>query len=164
MELIYPGIGLVFWTIVIFGVLLFILGKFAWKPIINSLHEREQSIEDALRSAEKAQEEMKQLKADNEKMIQEAQQERNQILKEARARKDKLMNEARQEAEQQRRKILEMAKKEVRQEKDAAVDDLKKQLAGFSIDIAEKILREKLSGDKEQEKLVEKYLEDIKFN
>lgn len=164
MELIYPGVGLLFWTTVIFGVLLFILGKYAWKPIMNSLHEREESIEEALKSAEQAQEQMKQLKADNKKLIQEAQQERDEILKEARSKKSEILEEAKNEAQQERLKILEAARKEVRQEKDAAVTDLKNQLAGFSIDIAEKILREKLSADKEQKKLVEKYMKEIKFN
>lgn len=164
MELVYPGIGLVFWMVVIFGLLLFILGKFAWKPIINSLHEREESIDEALKSADIAREEMKKLQADNEKLIQEAREERDNMLREARGRKDEIIQEARSGAEKERQKMIEAARQEIRNEKDAAVKDLKEQVAEFSIDIAEKILKEKLAEGNNQKKLVEKYVKEIKFN
>ncbi len=164
MELVYPGIGMVFWMVVIFSIVLFILGKFAWKPIMNSLHERENSIEEALKSADKAREEMRKLQADNEKLLQEAREERDNMLKEAKARKEEIIGEAKSGAEQERQKIIDAARQDIRNEKDAAITDLKKQVAGFSIEIAEKILKEKLADDKDQKKLVEKYMDDIKFN
>lgn len=164
MELVYPGIGLVFWMVVIFAILLFILGKFAWKPIMNSLHDRENSIEEALKSADKAREEMKKLQADNEKLIQQAREERDNMLKEARNRKEEMIQEARTGAEKEGQKMIEAARQDIRNEKDSAIKDLKEQVAGFSIEIAEKILKEKLSDDKYQKKLVEKYMDDIKFN
>lgn len=164
MELVYPGIGLVFWMVVIFGLLLFILGKFAWKPIMNSLHEREASIDEALKSADKAREQMKKLQADNEKLIQEAREERDNMLKEARGRKDEIIQEARSGAEKERQKMIEAARQDIRNEKEAAVKDLKEQVAEFSIDIAEKILKEKLAEGNNQKKLVEKYVKEIKFN
>lgn len=164
MELVYPGIGMIFWMVVIFAILLFILGKFAWKPIMNSLHERENSIGEALKSADKAREEMKKLQADNEKLLQEAREERDSMLKEAKARKDEIIGEAKAGAEQERQKIIDAARQDIRNEKDAAIKDLKEQVAGFSIEIAEKILKEKLADEKDQKKLVEKYMDDIKFN
>lgn len=164
MELVNPGLGLIFWMVVVFGILLYILKKFAWKPILSSLHERENSIEEALKSAEKAREEMALLQSNNEKLLQEARVERDDMLKEARARKQELMDQAKADAEEERQKMIAAVRNEIRTEKENAVKELKQQVAGFSIDIAEKILKEKLKENQKQNELVEKYLKDIKFN
>lgn len=164
MELVNPGLGLIFWMVVVFGILLYILKKFAWKPILSSLHERENSIEEALKSAEKAREEMALLQSNNEKLLQEARVERDDMLKEARVRKQELMDQAKADAEEERQKMIVAVRNEIRTEKENAVKELKQQVAGFSIEIAEKILKEKLKEDQKQNKLVEKYLKDIKFN
>lgn len=164
MELVNPGLGLIFWMVVVFGILLYILKKFAWKPILSSLHERENSIEEALKSAEKAREEMALLQSNNEKLLQEARLERDDMLKEARVRKQELMDQAKADAEEERQKMIAAVRNEIRTEKENAVKELKQQVAGFSIDIAEKILKEKLKENQKQNELVEKYLKDIKFN
>ncbi|MCD6202300.1 MAG: F0F1 ATP synthase subunit B [Bacteroidales bacterium] len=164
MELVTPDVGLLFWMLVSFTLLLIILKKFAWKPILNSLREREESISEALSTAEKARAEMEKLKTDNEAIIREARIEKEKILKEAREIKIQIVDKAKQEASQEANKIIEVARLNIRQEKATALDEIKKQVAELSVDIAEKILREKLSADTEQKKLIEKYLEDIRLN
>lgn len=163
MELINPGIGLIFWMVVIFGLLLLILGKYAWKPIMKSLQEREQSIDKALKSADKAREEMKNLQADNEKLRQEAREERDRILKQARDKQNEIIEQAREEANQERQKILDSAKKEISNEKQAAARELRETVADISLKIAEKILRQELADEKQQQKLVEKYFNEVDF-
>ncbi len=164
MELVTPDVGLLFWMLVSFTLLLIILKKFAWKPILNSLREREESISEALSTAEKARAEMEKLKTDNEAIIREARIEKEKILKEAREIKNQIVDKAKQEATQEAHKIIEVARLNIRQEKAMALDEIKKQVAELSVDIAEKILREKLSADSEQKKMIEKYLEDIRLN
>jgi len=164
MELVTPDVGLLFWMLISFALLLIILKKFAWKPILNSLREREEFISDALSTAEKARAEMEKLKADNEAIIREARIEKEKILKEARDIKDQIVDKAKQEASREADKIIEMARLNIRQEKAAARDEIKKQVAELSVYIAEKILREKLSADAEQTKIIEKYLDDIRLN
>lgn len=163
MDLITPGIGLIFWMTVSFSIILFILGKFAWKPILNGLKDRENSIEEALLSAQKAKEDMTKLKSDNEKILDEARAERNNIIKEGKDFKDKIVNEAKTVAEKEADKIIQGARKAIENEKLAAIEELKNQVAVLSIDIAEKILKEKL-GDKEQKDYLEKILKDVKLN
>ncbi|MCF8230596.1 MAG: F0F1 ATP synthase subunit B [Bacteroidales bacterium] len=163
MELVNPGIGLIFWMIVIFGLLLLVLGKYAWKPIMKSLHEREQSIDKALKSADKAREEMKNLQADNEKLRQEAREERDKILKQARDKQNEIIEQAREEANQERQKILDSAKKEISNEKQAAARELRETVADISLKVAEKIIRQELEDEKKQQKLVEKYFDEVDF-
>lgn len=164
MELVQPAFGLVFWMLVSFLIVLFILGKFAWKPILKALKDRETSIEDALRSADKAREAMENLKADNEKLLNEARAERERMLREARDTKDAIINEAKGKATTEANRLLQMAREAINNEKQAAITELKNQVATLSIEIAEKILREQLKDSAKQKELAEKYLKEVKLN
>jgi F-type H+-transporting ATPase subunit b len=164
MELIQPGIGLIFWMTISFGLVVFLLGKYAWKPILKSLKEREDSIDQALHAADKAREEMKLLQSDNEKLLREAKNERDAILNEARKIREKMIEEARTKANEEAQRIVENAKERIENEKMAAITELKNQIALLSIEIAEKLIREELAKDKKQEALIQKMLDDIKSN
>lgn len=164
MDLLIPGEGLIVWQLIIFVLLFFLLSKLAWRPIINSLHDRERSIQDALDTAEKARHEMSQLKSDNEKLLQEAREERERILREAREVSIKMREEAQHEAKKISDKIVEDARAAINIEKQAAMKDIKVQVAMFSLEIAEKLMRKNLSGDKAQKELVETYVKDLKVN
>jgi F-type H+-transporting ATPase subunit b len=164
MDLVTPGIGLIFWTTFIFFLLLILLRAFAWKPILNAIKNRETSIKSALDSAEKAKEEMKKLLAKNEEILQKARQERDILLKEARDVKEKIINEAKEKAQQEAAKLIELARLNIRNEKNAAISEIKAQVATLSVEIAEKILREKLSQNKEQSELINRLIQDIKIN
>ena len=164
MELVTPGLGLFFWMVISFSVILFVLKKFAWKPILKALKDREITIDTALKSADKAKEEMEQLKADNEKIIKEAKNERDNLLKDARQVKDKIISEAKQKANSDAKKIIEDAKGKIESEKEAALDEIKNQVAGFSVEIAEKILKKKLEKSKDQKDLINGLIDEIKIN
>lgn len=164
MSLVTPDIGLIFWMTLSFSILLFILGKFAWKPILKTLKDREDAIEDSLNQAEKAREEMKQLKAHNEELLQQAKEERDAILKEARIIRDNIIEESRTKANQEYNRIIESAKESIHYEKMAAITELKNQIATLSIDIAEKILKEQLSDVENQKKHIDKMMDNINFN
>ncbi len=156
--------GLFFWQFIILLVVVFVLGKFAWKPIVNALEEREAGITDALAAAENAKREMANLKADNEKLLAEARAERDTLLKEAREIKEKMIADAKNEAETQGERIIAQAKATIESEKAAAILDLKTQVSSISIEIAEKLLKDQLSNKEAQTKLVEKMLDDVKLN
>ncbi len=164
MDLITPGIGLTFWTALIFGILLLILKFFVWKPISGALDKRNKGIEDALQAAEQAREEMKNLKADNERILAEASSERDNILLEAKSMKEEILNEARNEAIGQAKEILKKTQKDVASMKAAAFEDIKNQVLALSIAIAEKILREELKDTGKQEKLVEELVNKTNLN
>ncbi len=164
MELVSPGIGLIFWMTLSFGIVLFILKKFAWKPIMQSLKDREATIDDALNQANKAREEMKQLHFDNEKLLKEAKEERNAILKDARKVRDSVIEESKLKANEEANRIVESAKESIQNEKMAAITDLKNQIASLSIDIAEKILKQELSEDKKQEDYIKKLMDEVNIN
>lgn len=164
MELVSPDLGTFFWMTIIFIILLLILGKFAWKPIMKSLHDREKSIDEALMQAEKAREEMASLEADNKKMMQETRQEREKLMKQAEKMKEDIINEAKENASEEANKIIVSAREKIRGERQAAIEDLKDQLAQFSVEIAEKILRDELSDDDKQKQLINNLLDDINFN
>lgn len=164
MQLLTPGVGLIIWQIIVFVLLLLVLGKLAWKPIINSLKERERSIQDALDTAEKARHEMSQLRSDNEKLLNEARAERDRILREAREISNKMREEAQHEAKKTADKIVDDARAAINIEKHAALKDVKVQVAMFSLEIAEKLMKKNLSGDKAQKELVESYVRDLKVN
>jgi F-type H+-transporting ATPase subunit b len=138
MDLITPQFGLVFWTAITFLVLLFILRKFAWKPILGAVEERENGIKDALASAESARKEMENLTADNERILKEARAEREAMLKEAREIKNKMIDDAKGEAQTQANKMISQAQAAIESEKKAAMAELKSHVAGLSIEIAEK--------------------------
>jgi F-type H+-transporting ATPase subunit b len=164
MELIKPDYGLIFWMLLSFGILVFLLTKFAWKPILKALKDREQTIEDSLRAAENARKEMAKLKADNEKLLAEARNERDKILKEARETKEKIINEARGKASQEADRLIKIARETIHNEKMAAITDLKNQVANLSIEIAEKIIRQQLAADEKQKALIAEMLKDVKLN
>ncbi len=164
MELVNPGLGLIFWMALSFGIVLFILGKFAWKPIMNALKEREDSIDEALHAADKAREEMNELIAGNEQLLRKAKNERDEILKQARKIKNNIIDEAKEKANDEANRIIENAKESIHYEKMAAITELKNQIASLSIEIAEKILKEELSKEGRQKELIETLLKDIKFN
>ena len=164
MDLVTPGIGMIFWSTLFFLILLLILRKFAWPAILAAVHARNESIRKALESAEKARQEMAKLQADNEKILAEAKQERDLMIKEARDVKDKIIAEAKEKANQETAKMLQNAKQAIQNEKAAAITDMRKQISLLSVNIAEKVLRSKLSGDKEQEQLVNKLVDDIDLN
>jgi F-type H+-transporting ATPase subunit b len=164
MQLLTPGVGLIIWQTIVFLGLFFLLAKLAWKPIISSLKEREQSIHDALATAEKARLEMSQLKSDNEKLLKEAREERDRILREAREVANRLKDDAQVEAKKSADKIIEEARAAINIEKQAALKEVKIQVANFSLEIAERLLKKSLADDKSQKELVENYLKDFKVN
>jgi F-type H+-transporting ATPase subunit b len=164
MDLLTPGTGLIIWQAFVFLLLVFLLAKFAWKPILNSLKEREISIQQALDAAEKARAEMARLQANNEKLLQEARNERDKILKEARQNANRLVEEAREEARKSADKIINDARQAIQLEKQAALREVKVQVARFSLQIAEKLLKKNLENDKAQKELVETYLKDLSVN
>ena len=164
MDLVTPGIGMIFWTTVFFLIILFILGKFAWPSILTAVRARNESIRKSLDSAKKAREEMAQLQADNEKILAEAKAERDEMIKEARDLKDAIIAEAREKAAEDASKLIKKAKEAIINEKRAAINEIKEQIASLSIEIAEKVLRQTLSNEKEQKKLVDKLIDDIDLN
>jgi F-type H+-transporting ATPase subunit b len=164
MELVTPGIGLVFWTSIVFVILFVLLAKFAWKPILGAIKEREQSIEDALASAEKAKEEMKALQSSNERILIEARAERDELLKDARDIREKMIAEAKGLATKESERLLQSARENIQNEKLAAITELKNQVAVLSIEIAEKILKSELSSDEKQKSLVKNLLQDVNLN
>lgn len=161
MELLSPSLGLIFWQLVGFLILLFLLGKFAWKPILNALSERETSIKDALALAEKTKLEMAQLKAENEKLLAEARKERDRILKDATAAANQLREEAKAQTAKETSRMIEDARASIQIEKRAALAEVKKQVAELSVQIAERILRERLSGERAQKEYVSKLVGDL---
>ena len=156
--------GLFIWQVVIFVGLIFLLKKFAWKPILVAVNEREQGIKNALESAESARNEMQNLQADNQRILQEARAERDAMLKDAREMKEKMVADAKNEAQEQGQKMIDQAKAAIESEKNAAMADLKNQVSSLSLEIAEKVLRDELSNKESQTKLVEKMLGDAKLN
>ncbi|MGJ8591405.1 MAG: F0F1 ATP synthase subunit B [Aquaticitalea sp.] len=164
MDLITPGLGLVVWTALTFLFLLIILRKFAWKPILGAVNTREEGIEQALLSAENARKEMQNLKADNERILNEARAEREAMLKDARDIKTKMIADAKEEAQSQANKMIEQAQTAIESEKKAAMAELRNQVATLSVDIAEKVVRQELSNKDKQLQLVESMLSDAKLN
>ena len=164
MDLILPDYGLLFWTALVFCLLLFLLAKFAWKPILNAVNARGQKIHEALELADKTRAEMLLLQAENEKILKEARAERDAIMNDAKQTAVEMVESAKDKAKIEANKIVESAKATIASEKDAAIRDLKNQLAGFSLDIAEKIVRTELSTDAKQKELAEKLADDINMN
>lgn len=157
-------IGTVAWATIAFLFVLVLLKKFAWKPILSSLDERESSIQKALDSAEKARSEMAALQSENEDLLREARIERDKILKEAREAKESMINESKSKAQEEANKIIASARENIQHEKMAAISELKNQVAHLSIEIAEKIIREQLSDSEKQKALVKNLMDDVKLN
>ncbi|CAD5271265.1 MULTISPECIES: F0F1 ATP synthase subunit B [Imperialibacter] len=164
MELLTPGIGLIFWQTVIFIIVFIVLLTFAWRPIADALKAREGFINDALKSAELAKEEMAQLKEDNELLLEDARKERDHILKEALAAANRIKEEAKADTSKIAEKMIADAKSSIENEKKAALAEVQNLVAEISLDIAEKVLRKNLSGDKAQKALVDEYIKDLKVN
>jgi len=162
MELVTPAIGLIFWTTVVFTLLVLLLKKFAWKPILSAVDERNQSIKDSLAQAEKARSEMSELTANNEKIIAQAKVDRDLILKEARDIKNEIISEAKDKASKEAEKLVTTAKEQILNEKMKAITELKNHVADLSIEMAEKILRSELSDVAKQKELVTKALKESK--
>lgn len=164
MDLLTPGFGLVFWQALIWIILIFFMAKFAWKPIVQSLKIREESIQDALDAADQAKEEMAKLKSDNEKLFEEARLERDIIIKEAREASNTLKEAAKNEASVITTKMIEDAKAAINTEKQAALTEVKNQVAILSLEIAEKLVKKQLSNDKAQKELVSTFVKDLNLN
>ncbi|NBU92421.1 MAG: F0F1 ATP synthase subunit B [Flavobacteriia bacterium] len=164
MELITPDFGLLFWTGITFCLLMFILAKFVWKPVLNAVNARSQKIDEALLEAEKARQEMKSLHAENERILKEARAERDGILKEAKEASTRMIDDAREKAKGEGSKLIEAAKTAIASERNAAIADMKAQIASFSVQIAEQIVKESLSSDDKQKALASKMAEEIKLN
>ena len=164
MDLVTPDVGLLFWTFVSFAILYFLLKKFAWKPILGSVNEREQSIHEALLAAENAKKEMQNLKSDNEKILKEAKVERENMLKDAREIKTKLISDAENQAKIQASKLIESAQIAIQNEKNSAMNELKQTVVELSIGIAEKVISSELQDKNKQLKVVETMLNEASLN
>lgn len=164
MDLLTPQIGLFVWNVLAFFILFFILRKFAWKPILKSLKDRETTVADSLATAEKVKAEMAQLKSDNEVLLAQAREERAQLLKEARETKDKIINEAKAQAKIEASKIIADAQVAIEQQKMAALTDVKNQVGSLVIEVSEKILRKELANKNDQEKYITQLASEVKLN
>jgi F-type H+-transporting ATPase subunit b len=163
-SLTSPAIGLVFWSVLIFGLFFFLLTKFAWKPILNAVKSRDEMIKGSLEAAEKAREDMLRLQSDNETILRKAREEREVILKDARDIRDKLIAEAKEKASDEAEKIVEKARTGIESEKGKALAEIHDQVATLSVDIASKLLGVQLKKSGEQEKLIDNYLKEIDVN
>ena len=164
MELVTPDIGLLFWMTLSFLIVLAILKRYAWKPILHGLKDREDSIKESLESAEKAREEMSKLKSENEELLAEARLERDKIIKEALATANNIRDEAKTDASKISGKMIEDARNVITSEKQAALAEMKQEVARLSLEIAEKLMRKNLSDDKSQRDLVDQFISDLKVN
>lgn len=163
MNIVAPE-SLIFWTTLVFIILLFLLGKFAWKPILGAVRGREASINDALAAAEKAKLEMQNLHADNERLLKEARAEREAMMKEAREIKEKMIADAKEESRIEADKMIAQAQAAIENEKKLAMSELKKQVAGLSLEIAEKVVKSELADQNKQMSLVDQMLGEAKLN
>lgn len=164
MDLLTPSIGLIFWMTISFIVLLIILGKYAWKPILKALENRENSIQKSLDEAKNAREAMAKLTSQNEQILKEARMEREAILKEAREIKDKIINDAKDAATAESNKIIQSAKETINAERISAINQIKSEVADLSVDIAKKVLQKELSSPEEQKKLIDSLINHAKLN
>lgn len=164
MDLLTPHLGLFFWSLISFLLVLFILGKFAWKPIIKTLNERESKIAYSIAAAQKVRAEMDQLKSDNEKLLQEAREERSKMLQEAKEAKEKIINDAKSQAKSEADKMISDARQQIENEKNAALTQVKNQIGSLAVEVAEKILRKELAEAKAQDHYIRTLAEEITLN
>lgn len=164
MEILLPQLGLFFWALLLFLILFFMLRKFAWKPIMKGIKDREVTIQTSLDEAKKAKEEMQNLRSDNERLLAEARAERDALLTEARTMKEKIISEAKKTAEEEAARIVSTAREQINSEKMAAVTEIKNQVGVLSLEIAEKVLRNELSNAPAQKEYVEKLVTELSFN
>lgn len=164
MELLLPKLGLIFWTVLAFVIVFYILAKFAWKPILKSLNDREKNISDAILSTEIVKKEMAELKSENEILLAKAREERAQMMREAKETRDKIISEAKEQARAETNKIIADAQGAINQQKMAAITDLKNQVGNLVIEVSEKILRRELSSKEEQEKYIQQLAANVELN
>lgn len=164
MDLVTPGIGLVFWTTITFLLVVFLLIKFAWKPVLGMINERNKSIEDALKLAETTKAEMKALQADNEKIVAEARKERDTLLKEARELREQMIAQAKVDASEEANKIMAAAKQAIENEKNQAMQELKTQVAALSFEIAEKVIGKELENKSVSDSIISESINNLKLN
>ncbi|WP_118976888.1 F0F1 ATP synthase subunit B [Taibaiella koreensis] len=164
MDLLIPDLGLFFWTLLAFLVVLFILRKFAWGPIVKALQERESGIADSIAAAEKVKAEMKEMQSQNESLLIQAREERTQMLKEAKETKDRIINEAKEQAKTEANKILEDTRLQIERQKMAAMTEVKNEIGNLAVEVAEKILRKQLAGQEAQQGFVQMLADEIKLN
>ena len=164
MELLLPKLGLIFWTLIAFGITLWILGKFAWKPILKSLNDREKNISDSILSAENVRKEMAALKNENEQLLNKAREERSQMMREAKEIRDKIIAEAKEQARLETNKIIGDAQAAINQQKMASIIDLKNQVGNLVIEVSERVLRRELSNKDEQEKYINQLAANAELN
>jgi len=163
-PLVLPDIGLVFWNTVAFLLLLVVLGKFAWKPILKAINDREQGIEDALAKADKMKSELAAMQSENEALLAKAREERATLIKEAKETADKMVAEAKEKAKAQYDAIVADAQVAINQQKNAALTDVKNQVGALVIEVAEKVLRKELSSKAAQETYINELAEGVKLN
>jgi F-type H+-transporting ATPase subunit b len=164
MDLLTPSFGLLIWTLLAFGIVVFLLKKFAWTPILKSLNEREDNITNSLSTAEKVRNEMAQLKSENEALLVKAREERGIMLKEAKETKDKIINDAKEQAKEEMNKIISDAQATIETQKMAAITELKNQVGKLVIEVSEKILRKELNNKDDQEKYIKQLAETVRLN
>ncbi|MFO8055447.1 MAG: F0F1 ATP synthase subunit B [Bacteroidales bacterium] len=164
LGLVTPGLGLIFWKTIAFLIVMFILAKYAWPPILKALKQRENSINEALDAAEKAREHIKNMEAENQKLIATGKKERDAILADARKMREQVISEGKETAKKESEKIIEEAKNQIHYERMEAMTELKNEVANLSIDIAEKILQDELADKNRHQELIQKQLKKVKFN
>jgi F-type H+-transporting ATPase subunit b len=164
MELVTPNLGTIFWMVIIFAIVAIVLKKFAWKPILNALYEREESIETALNAAQQARQEMDKLKAGNEELLAQARKEKESILREAMNLKENVIAEAKEKASAETQRSIEHARQQIQSERAKAVNEMKKQMTELSLMIAEKVIRKEMADDKKQQEMVKRLIDEIELN
>ncbi len=164
MDLVIPDLGLLFWTSIVFALLLFLLAKFAWKPMLKAVNDREQKIAESLELADKTKAEMKAMQSQNENLLKEARAERDAIVKDAKEVATKMVDDAKNVAKTEAEKVMVSAREAINSEKTAAISELKNQVASFSLEIAEKLVRTDMSSNDNQKALAEKLAAEVKMN
>ena len=164
MELLLPKIGLIIWTLIAFGIVFYILAKYAWKPILKSLDEREKNISDSILSAENMRKEMENMKSENEALLAKAREERSQMMREAKEIRDKMIQDAKEQARKETNKIVADAQSVINQQKMAAITDLKNQVGNLVLEVSEKVLRRELNNKEDQEKYIQQLAQKVELN
>lgn len=164
MQLLLPKLGLILWTLIAFGIVFYILAKYAWKPILKSLDEREKNISDSILSAENMRKEMDGMKSENEALLAKAREERSQMMREAKEIRDKMIQDAKEQARKETNKIVADAQSVINQQKMAAITDLKNQVGNLVLEVSEKVLRRELNNKEEQEKYIQQLAQKVELN
>lgn len=164
MELLLPKLGLILWTLIAFGIVFFILAKYAWKPILKSLDQREKNISDSILSAENVKKEMAALKSENEALLAKAREERSQMMREAKETRDRIIQDAKEQARKETSKIVADAQSVINQQKMAAITDLKNQVGNLVLEVSEKVLRRELNNKEDQEKYIRQLAQNVELN